>query len=90
MISARQIKAGRALLGWSQQELADKAILSVNAVARIEAEAVDPRLTTVMAVREAMHKAGIEFLSADDKHGEGVRLRAPPSPARSRSRKRRV
>ncbi|HEY5048907.1 MAG TPA: helix-turn-helix domain-containing protein [Rhizomicrobium sp.] len=89
MISARQIKAGRALLGRSQQELADKAIVSVKVIARLETGSVDPRMSTITAVQHAMHKAGIEFLAADDVCGEGVRLRSPLGPAKTRSRSRR-
>jgi predicted transcriptional regulator len=76
MITARQIRAARALLGWSQQQLADKAIVSLNAVARLEKGIVDSRVSTVLAIQKALAKAGIEFLSADEK-GEGVRLKSP-------------
>ena len=76
MITSRQIRAARALLGWSQQQLADKAIVSLNAVARLEGGVVDSRISTVQAVQEALVKAGIEFLDADQK-GEGVRLKSP-------------
>lgn len=76
MITPRQIRAARALLGWSQQQLADKAIVSVNALARLERGEVDPRMSTLMAVHKALTEAGIEFLSADVK-GEGVRLLSP-------------
>lgn len=75
MITPRQIRAARALLGWSQQELADKAIVSLNAVARLEKGAVDSRVSTVSAIQKALTKAGIEFLPSDAK-GEGVRLRS--------------
>lgn len=75
MITPRQIRAARALLGWSQQELADKAIVSVNALARLEKGAVDSRVSTVSAIQKALVKAGIEFLPPDAK-GEGVRLRS--------------
>jgi len=78
MITARQIRAARALLGWSQQQLADKAIVSLNAVARLEKEIVDSRVSTVLAVQKALTKAGVEFLVADQK-GEGVRLKSPKS-----------
>ena len=78
MITARQIRAARALLGWSQQQLADKAIVSLNAVARLEGAIVDSRISTVQAVQKALVKAGIEFLDADQK-GEGVRLKNPKS-----------
>jgi predicted transcriptional regulator len=76
MISPRQIRAARALLGWSQQDLADKAIVAVNVVNRVEGGKVDPRLSTLMALQKALNKAGVEFISADDK-GEGVRLSKP-------------
>jgi predicted transcriptional regulator len=78
MITSRQIRAARALLGWSQQQLADKAIVSLNAVARLENEIVDSRISTVQAIEKALAKAGIEFLDADQK-GEGVRLKSPKS-----------
>lgn len=77
MISARQIRAARALLGWSQQELADRAILSLNAVKRLEGGRGDPRMSTVAAVRTALEAAGIRFLAADEAKGEGVRVAAP-------------
>lgn len=74
MITARQIRAARALLGWSQQQLADKAIVSINAVTRLERGEVDPRVSTLTAVEQALTKAGVEFISADERKGEGVRL----------------
>lgn len=76
MITARQIRAARALLSWSQQQVADKAIVSVNALARLERGEVDPRMSTLLAVQKALTDAGIEFLPADVK-GEGVRLTRP-------------
>lgn len=76
MITARQIRAARALLGWSQQELADRAIISPNALNRLERELVDSRTSTLAAVQNALVKGGIEFIPEDIK-GEGVRLRRP-------------
>jgi predicted transcriptional regulator len=76
MITSRQIRAARALLSWSQQQLADKAIVSVNALARLERGEVNPRMSTLMAVYKALTDAGVEFLPANQK-GEGVRLVSP-------------
>ena len=87
MITPRQIRAARALLDWSQQELADKAIVSLNALARLERGAVDPRMSKLSAVEKALAKAGIEFLPEGEK-GEGVRL-ARPSSAREKPRQKR-
>lgn len=74
MITARQVRAARALLGWSQQQLADKAIVSLKAVTRLEKGDVDPRLSTITAIQQAIAKAGVELIPADDRKGEGVRL----------------
>lgn len=76
MVTARQIRAARALLGWSQQELADRAIVSVNAVIRLERGRVDSRISTLIALHQALLKGGVEFIPADAK-GEGVRLSQP-------------
>jgi transcriptional regulator with XRE-family HTH domain len=73
MISGRQIQAARALLGWSQQDLADKAIVSRNAVNRIENARVDAKTSTIEAMLRALGKAGIQFIS--ESGYEGVRLR---------------
>jgi predicted transcriptional regulator len=54
MITPRQIRAARALLNWSQQQLADKAIVSLNALARLEKGLVDSRVSTVSAVQKAL------------------------------------
>ncbi len=77
MVSARQIRAGRALLGWSQQALADRAIVSISAIKRLELGMTDPRVSTVTAVQTALEKAGIEFISTTPGKGEGVRLARP-------------
>lgn len=87
MITPRQIRAARALLDWSQQELADKAIVSLNALARLERGAVDPRMSTLSAVEKALEKSGIEFIPESDR-GEGVRLSRPGSPVRGAGRTR--
>jgi transcriptional regulator with XRE-family HTH domain len=87
MITPRQIRAARALLGWSQQELADKAIVSLNALARLERGTVDARMSTLAAVEKALIKAGVELLSAGEK-GEGVRLAFPESDRTRKSRSR--
>ena len=76
MVSSSQIRAARALLRWSQQDLADKAIVSLNAVTRLERDEVDPRMSTVAAVEKALTKAGVTFLPSD-KMGEGVRFTRP-------------
>ncbi|HTP84878.1 MAG TPA: helix-turn-helix domain-containing protein [Alphaproteobacteria bacterium] len=74
MITGRQIRAARGLLGWSQQELADNAVVSTNAVARLERGQVDSRSSTVRDIERALIAAGIEFIATAGGRGEGVRL----------------
>jgi len=81
MISAKQMRAARALLGWSQQEMADKALVSRSSIARLEAEDLrfDHNAGTAELVRRALEDAGISFLYEDGGGGEGVRLRRKAS-----------
>jgi len=76
MVTARQIRAARALLGWSQQRLADSAVVSVNALVRLERGQVDSRASTIRAVQTALSRGGVDFMPAGE-FGEGVRLKAP-------------
>lgn len=77
MITGRQIQAARALLGWSQQKLADHAKVSRNALERMENGRVVPLASTLGAVWQTLERAGIEFIS--DQTSEGVRLRTSKS-----------
>ena len=71
MITARQSRAARALLGWTQETLADKARLSLTALKRLESESgLDVYETTRDQVRRAFEANGIVFLNSDQ--GEGV------------------
>ena len=47
------------MLGWSQQQLADKAIVSLNAVTRLEKGKVDLRLSTITSIVKARRVASI-------------------------------
>ena len=75
IISSRQIRAARGLLGWTRTKLADKALLSVTTVADIERGDVNPKVSTLDAIVVALEKAGIEFIRSEvSGKGEGVRL----------------
>ena len=74
MITARQSRAARALLGWTQETLADKARISLTALKRLESEnRLEVYETTRDQVRRAFETAGIVILS--DKRGQGVILK---------------
>ncbi|KAB2751902.1 MULTISPECIES: helix-turn-helix domain-containing protein [Hyphomicrobiales] len=73
MITARQTRAARALLGWSQEMLADKAKVSLTALKRMES-ANDLRVyeSTSDQVRRALESEGIAFINSG--RNEGVML----------------
>lgn len=73
MITARQSRAARALLGWTQETLADAARVSLTALKRLESES-DLKVyeSTRDQVRRALEANGILLLVSDQ--GEGVML----------------
>jgi predicted transcriptional regulator len=76
LLTTRQVKAARALLGWSQADLARQSGVSEPTIARLES--VDGELggreNTADKIRTAVEKAGIEFIE-ENGGGAGVRLR---------------
>lgn len=75
MITSGQIKAARALLGWTVRDLAAKAEIGFSTLVRLEqADGVPSgHVKTLEAVKSAVEKAGIEFIGTPD-NGPGVRL----------------
>lgn len=61
-VSVDQIKAARALLGWTQKDLALSAKVNKDTIANIEAERNAPQQDTFNKVLGAIELAGIEFL----------------------------
>jgi len=74
-VSIPQIKAARALLGWSQDDLAAKSGVSQPTIKRLEAKGgqLGGRAETGDKIRRALEKAGIEFTNGNS---PGVRLKA--------------
>ena len=70
-VSARQIKAARALLGWSQQDLADNSGLGVATVRRFEAERSKKQgyLQTAIQMKTTLEGNGIVFFDGEDHYG---------------------
>lgn len=80
MITAAQMRAGRALLGIDQQTLADLAGVSLPTVQRMEASQGHVRgvVDTLMKIVAAFDKAGIELIgenASSDGRGRGVRFK---------------
>ncbi len=73
MITARQTRAARALLGWTQETLAERALVSLTALKRLESQNnLKVFESTTDQVRRTLEGAGIVFLTSDQ--GEGVMI----------------
>ena len=79
MVTVRQLKAARALLGWSQTDLAHRSGVSEPTIARLESGDGDlgGREGTARKIRASIEAAGIDFIE-EDGGGLGVRLRKRP------------
>jgi transcriptional regulator with XRE-family HTH domain len=73
-MNAKQCRAGRGLLKWSQRQLADNAGVGLSTVVDFENEKRESRPDNLQAVQSALEGAGIEFIPAEGRKGVGVRL----------------
>lgn len=73
-----QIRAGRALIRWTAEDLAKASALAVTTIRRAELTERQTSLTAAndLAIRHALETAGVEFI-AENGGGAGVRLRKP-------------
>ena len=85
-MSPLQCRLGRTALGWSAQQLADAAAVSVNTVTKFE-RGGDARLSTVAAIKQALEYVGVELVSEGQDStsgGEGVRFTPAGTPVLER------
>lgn len=75
-----QLRAGRALLHWSQDTLAERSNVGVATVRRLEGQSGVLRgsVRSVWALQAALEQGGVIFLPDTDGLGPGVRLARPP------------
>jgi hypothetical protein len=80
LISA-QIRAARALVRWSAEELAQASAVSVATIRRAELTDKETLMNAAndLAVRHALEAAGVEFID-ENGGGAGVRLKELPKP----------
>jgi transcriptional regulator with XRE-family HTH domain len=75
-ITVRQVKAARALLGWSQEELAGRSGVSYPTIARLEADdrpgPLGGRPETADKIRKALQDGGVTFTNGGE---PGVKLK---------------
>ena len=75
MITSGQIKAARALVGWTARDLAAKAEIGFSTLIRLESADGVPagNIKTIDAIKKALEEVGIEFIGTPDDR-PGVRL----------------
>jgi len=69
-VSSKQIRAARALLDWSQDDLANASGLSIATIRKLELGHISPRGKTTIQIQNAFEGAGLEFIDPN-----GVRQR---------------
>ncbi|GEM_PF-187657 len=74
VIIPAQIRGARALLGWSQEQLADEAEVALSTVRDTENERRAADTSAVAAIRRALWNGGIVFTAGRQDRGPGVRL----------------
>ena len=77
-LTSAQLRAGRALVRWSAEDLARASAVSVTTIRRAELTKDETSMTAAndLAVRHALEAAGIEFID-ENGGGPGVRLKKP-------------
>jgi hypothetical protein len=75
-LTSAQIRAARALIRWSAEDLARECLLSLATVRRAELTESETSLTAAndLAIRRALETAGVELID-ENGGGPGVRLR---------------
>jgi transcriptional regulator with XRE-family HTH domain len=74
-LTSAQIRAARALIRWSAEDLAQQSALSVATIRRAELTESETSMTAAndLAVRRVLEAAGVEFID-ENGGGPGVRL----------------
>ena len=75
-LTSDQVRAARALLRWSAEDLSRRSSVSLRTIRRAELAELQTTMTTAnnMAIRRALESAGVEFID-ENGGGPGVRLR---------------
>jgi transcriptional regulator with XRE-family HTH domain len=75
MILPAQLRAARALLDWSREDLAKASGVPAPTIRDFELGNTDPKQGTVQKWRRALEAAGVTFQEESESEGPGVRLR---------------
>jgi transcriptional regulator with XRE-family HTH domain len=73
-LTSFQIRAARALLGWTASELSRQSAVSLRTIQRAELQETTMTAANDLAVRRSLEAAGVEFID-ENGGGLGVRLK---------------
>jgi predicted transcriptional regulator len=74
ILTPEQCRAARALLDWSQSQLAHESGIGIVTIRQLEAGKHTPRKFNLDVIKRTLERGGVEFV--DENHaGPGVRLR---------------
>jgi transcriptional regulator with XRE-family HTH domain len=73
-MTPEQCRAARALLDWSQEDLAQRSRLAARTVRYFEKDMRESRPANLAALQKALERAGVVFI-AENGGGPGVRLK---------------
>jgi transcriptional regulator with XRE-family HTH domain len=73
MITGRQAKSARKLLGWSLARLASKVAVSDETIRKLESGGHRPPGDIIVSIRHALEAAGIEFMNEGE---PGLKVKA--------------
>jgi transcriptional regulator with XRE-family HTH domain len=88
MLTPDQLRAARALVDWTRDELAKRSGVSANTVKGFERDGSDPKLSTMSKWKQALEEAGVIFIddAGPKSEGPGVRLVREETDRRARQR----
>ena len=75
VLTPAQLRAARALVGWSREDLAKRSGVGANTTKDFEINSSNPKLGTVQKWMRALEKEGVIFQDESDAEGPGVRLK---------------
>ena len=76
MLDPAQIRAARALLGWTQEDLSKASGVGTATIQRIEKShrPISGYVSTLVRLQAAFEQAGVQFMDEDEVGGFGVRM----------------
>jgi transcriptional regulator with XRE-family HTH domain len=83
-VTPAQCRAARALIRWTQDDLAEECGVSDETIRSFETGRTEPRGSSLEVLRETFHAAGVTFVDEDSRGGPGLQSTGFGWPAQCR------